>query len=301
MKNSWFMAVLCLMLSAIGFTSCQDGDWDDLDVTPAEAYGNNSITEHNVITLEQLKAMPRYHGALTTSRDTMLVTDDIQLKLRITGNDIGGNIYNYVSAQDTNGDAILIYVYAGGLYSYLPVGQEILIDLKGLYVGSNGTQPCISTPYKTSSGNVYPKNMPYYMWQEHFKITGFDASAQNCQPKEFLYASEFEKAWKADPAKLAGKLVTIRGVTIRDADGKNVWGTKASLAAINDFSVKRYITGVSSSIFVNTSTSAKFAAEVIPTGYIDLTAVIVRYNNDCQLTLRTADDAKPAQFNVCNQ
>ncbi len=284
------MTVLCLLIAFVGFTSCQDGDWDDLNVSPAEAYGNNDITEHNVITIEQLKAMPRYKKALTSSRDTMYVSDDIQLKLRITGNDIGGNIYNYVSAQDENGDAILIYIYAGGLFSYLPVGEEILINLKGLYVGSNGTQPCISTPYMTSSGNVYPKNMSFWIWQDHFKITGFNASAPNCQPEEFT-AAEFEQAWKATPEKLAGKLVTIKGITIRGADGKNVWGTKSSLAAENDFSVKRYITGVSSTIFVNTSTSAKFAAEVIPTGTIDLTAIVVRYNNDCQLTLRTANDA----------
>lgn len=292
MNSSWLMAVLCLLI--VGFTSCQGGDWDDFSVTPQEAYGNNDITEHNVITIEQLKAMPRYKKALTSSRDTMHVTDDVQLKLRITGNDIGGNIYNYVSAQDANGDAILIYVYAGGLFSYLPVGQEILINLKGLYVGSNGTQPCVSTPYMTSSGNVYPKNMSFWIWQDHFKITGFDATAPNCQPAEYT-AADFDKAWKSAPEKLAGKLVKLKGITIREADGKNVWGTKSALAAVNDFNVKRYISGVSSNIFVNTSTSAKFAAEIIPTGKLDLTAVVVRYNNDCQLTLRTANDAVPSK------
>lgn len=291
MKNSWFMAVLCMMIAFVGFTSCQDGDWDDLNVSPAEAYGNNSITEHNVVTIQELKAMAKYKKALTASRDTMYVSDDIQLKLRITGNDIGGNIYNYVSAQDSIGDAILIYIYAGGLYSYLPVGQEILINLKGLYVGSNGTQPCISTPYMTSSGNVYPKNMSNWIWQDHFKIIGFDAS--KAQPEEYS-AVDFKNAWKANPEKLAGKLVTIKGVTLKEADGKNVWGTKEALAAVNDFTVKRYFKELTTNIYVNTSTSAKFAAEIMPTEKIDLTCVIVRYGNYAQLTLRTADDAKPA-------
>lgn len=293
-KNSYLLIALCFAASLLGFTSCQNGDWDDLDTSAAQAYGNNNITEHNVVTIAQLKAMStKYNKALTSSRDTCYVSDDVQLKLRITGNDVGGNIYNYVSANDQNGDAILIYVYTGGLYSYLPVGQEILLNLKGLYVGANGTQPCVSTPYMTSSGNVYPKNMPYFLWMEHFKITGYDASAANCQPQVYT-ATEFAAAWKASPDKLAGKLVTIKGVTLKEADGTKTWGKKSELAAVNDFTVKRYFKELNTNIYANTSTSAKFAAEIMPKGQIDLTCVIVRYGNYAQLTLRTADDAKPA-------
>lgn len=291
MKTIKFM-IVALMATAGLLASCQDGDWDVLKVTPEEAYGNNSITEHNVITIKELTEMPKYKKALTSSRDTMYVSDDVQLKLRITGNDIGGNIYNYVSAQDANGDAILIYVYAGGLYSYLPVGQEILVDLKGIYVGSNGTQPCISTPYMTSSGNVYPKNMSFWIWQKHFKIVGFNPAAPNCQPATYT-AAEFNSLWKTNPAQLAGKLITLTRVTMKEADGKKTWGAKKDLAQTNDFSVKRYINGLNSNIFVNTSTSAKFASEVMPSDSINLTGIVVRYNSDCQITLRTAGDAEP--------
>lgn len=289
MKSSWFMAVLCMALAFVGLTSCQNGDWDDPNIPASEAFGNSSLQEKNVITIAELKSM---YKALNQSRDTAYVDKDVQLKLRITGNDVGGNIYNYVSAQDENKDAILIYVYTGGLFAYLPVGQEILLDLKGLYVGSNGTQPCVSVPYMTSSGNVYPKNMSAWIWHQHFKILGYDPTQDNCKPEVFKSASDFATLWKSNPEKLAGKLVTLKGVEINGADGKITWGSKKELASVNDFNVKRYIKGVSSNVFVNTSTSAKFASEIVPTGKIDLTAVVVRYNNDAQLTLRTADDAK---------
>ena len=285
--NSAFMAVVCLMLTMLGITSCQDGDWDEPDTTAAEAFGNSALQETNVVTIAQLKTM---YSALKQSRDTAYVDRDVQLKLRITGNDIGGNIYNYVAAQDENGDAILIYVYTGGLYSYLPVGQEILVDLKGLYVGANGTQPCISVPYMTSSGNVYPKNMSGWLWHQHFKLLGYDPTAANCQPKEYT-ATEFAAAMK-NMDTLAGKLVTIKDVTLSAANGVKKWAPESDLASVNDFTVKRYIQGLNQNAYVNTSTSAKFASEVMPTGKINLTCIVVRYGNYAQLTLRTADDAK---------
>lgn len=286
MKKVFYMAVAAIATLGL-LNSCMDGGYDDVtNKTTQELYGNNDIVEHNVISIAELKQM---YKSLNNSRDTATVKEDIQLKLRVTGNDVGGNIYSYFSAIDENGDAILVYIYSGGLFAYLPVGQEILIDLKDLCVGSNGTQPSIGGVYKTSSGNVYPKNLNNFIWQKHFKLLGCDAS--KVQPKEFT-ASEFGNAWKNDKNALAGQLITLKGVTIQGADGKARWGTKEDVAAEGDFTVKRYISGLTSDIYINTSTSAKFAAEPMPKGTVDVTAVVVRYNNYAQLTLRTADDAK---------
>lgn len=286
MKKIFFMIVASIATLSL-LNSCMDGGYDDVtNKTTKDVYGNNDIIEHNVVSIAELKQM---YKALNNSRDTATVKEDIQLKLRVTGNDVGGNIYSYFSAVDENGDAILVYIYAGGLYAYLPIGQELLIDLKDLCVGSNGTQPCIGGVYKTSSGNVYPKNLNNFIWQKHFKLLDCDAS--KVAPKEYT-ASEFASAWKKDKTSLAGQLITLKGVTIKEADGTARWGTKADVAAEGDFTVKRYINGLSSDIYINTSTSAKFAAEPMPTGTVDVTAVVVRYNNYAQLTLRTANDAK---------
>ena len=290
MKKVFYLAVA--MIATLGLlNSCMDSGYDDVTgMTTQEVYGNNDLVEHNVISIADLKTK---YKALNNSRDTATVTEDLMLKLRVTGNDVGGNIYSYFSAIDENGDAILVYIYAGGLFAYLPVGQEVLIDLKDLCVGSNGTQPCIGGVYKTSSGNVYPKNLNNFIWQKHFKLLGCDAS--KAQPKEFT-ASEFASKWKTAAGKkdLAGQLVTIKGVTIQGANGTARWGTKADVAAAGDFTVKRYLSSLSSDIYINTSTSAKFAAEAMPTGTVNVTAVVVRYNNYAQLTLRTAGDVQAA-------
>ena len=256
------------------------------DVTTQTAYGNDTITEHNVITLKQLREMPKYKNVLTQYRDYKLVDDDLQLKVRVTGNDIGGNIYNKVAVQDENGDAIFICVYSGGMFSYLPVGQELIINLKDLYIGTYGYQQQIGTPYTTSSGNTYPGRMAVSLWMKHFKLLGKpDTTAPNVQPVEFTSAIQ------KDMENNAGKLMTLKNVEIAAANGKATWAPENG----SDFSISRTIKGYPSSVVVYTSTSAKFAAEVMPTGKVDITGIFSRYSTTWQIQLRTADDVKPAQ------
>src|SRR3712207_6493705 len=121
-----------IMLAAmtILMASCMDGGYGDNTATTETAYGNNSLTETKVVTIGELCSMEKYSNVMSQYRDYKLVDDDIQLKLRVTGNDLGGNIYNKIAAQDANGDAIIICIYSAGLHSFLQVGQEILVDLK---------------------------------------------------------------------------------------------------------------------------------------------------------------------------
>ena len=287
------LLALTAFATALLTTSCQDGGYGDMDhVSAITAYGNPNITERNVVKLQDIEALYTEFNE-SSYRGCKDVDKDIQLKLRVTANDIGGNIYNYIACEDvTSGDgkSVLIYIYSGGLFSYLPVGQEILVDLKGLAVGTNGYQQAISTPYMTSSGNTYPKNMPYWVWQEHFKIVGFNPDA--VRPQEFTVA-EFKNAVSQNIGKLAGRVVTIKDAEIAEADGTNMWAPESDLSG-TDFTVKRSIKGLPSSVSINTSPSAKFSNDVMPTGKVDITALVVRYNKDCQLTLSTANDGKPA-------
>ena len=274
--------LFALMTVAGMMTSCMDGGYDDLsDITTQKAYGNDTITEHNVVTLNELRNNPKYKYILKQYRDDQLVDDDLQLKLVVTGNDIGGNIYNKVALQDENGDAIFVCVYSGGMFSYLPVGQEILINLKGLYIGTYGYQQQIGTPYTTSSGNTYPGRMSKDLWMKHFKLLG----KKSVEPIEFT--TDMENSFNSH----AGKLMTIKNVTIKGADGNTTWAPENG----SDFSISRYINGFSSSVVIYTSTSAKFAAEKIPTGKVNVTGIFSRYGTTWQILLRTASDVQPAE------
>lgn len=75
-------------------------------------------------------------------------------------------------AVDDGTGAILICISQGGLFGYLPVGQEILVNLKDLYIGTYGYQPQIGTPYTNASGKTFPSRMNKTVWQQHFKLMG---------------------------------------------------------------------------------------------------------------------------------
>lgn len=283
---------IILAMMTIMMASCMDGGYGENEATTESAYGNQAIVESNVVTIKELCAMDKYKNVMTQYRDYKLVDDDIQLKVRVVGNDLGGNIYNKVAVQDANGDAILICVYAGGMHSYLPVGQELLVDLKGLYVGTYGYQKQIGVPYTTASGNTYPGRMPNFLWQQHFKLIGTpDPTAANCQPIECT------DAILNDIDNYAGKLMTLKGVTLKDANGENMWApsgdTVAEEEANTDFSISRNVTGISSSkLVIYTSTSAKFAHEIIPSGKVNITGVFTQYNKLYQVQMRSIEDCE---------
>lgn len=285
---------ILLAMLTIMTASCMDGGYGDNTATAKDAFGNNSITETKVVTIKELCQMEKYSAVMSQYRDYKFVDDDIQLRVRVTGNDQGGNIYNKVALQDKNGDAILVCVYSGGMHSYLPVGQEILINLKGLYIGTYGYQRQIGVPYTTASGNTYPGRMANYLWQQHFKLVDTTIADSAIEPVEFTndILNNLDNN--------AGKLMTLKGVELADADGKTTWAPSGNTVAEDelntDFSIERAVKGYSKTkLIIYTSTSAKFAHEVIPTGKVNITGIFTRYNKVYQVQMRTINDIKPAE------
>lgn len=291
MKNIKYLLMLVLACSL--FTGCMDDDWDTPNAEALnKAYGNQEIAETNVITIGSLKE--QYESVINASTNSYeQITEDVQIKGRVVGNDIGGNIYNEVSIDDGTG-AILICISQGGLFSYLPVGQEIVVDLKGLYIGGYGKQAEIGMPYTNAKGNSYVSRMSRILWNKHFKLTGVaDASkvvaeefdVSKCTKEEYFTANN-------------GKLMTIKNVEFTNADGKTTFAPSEEKDAAN--SVNRGLTqdGTKLStdkIVVRTSTYADFAAQPLPTGKLNITGVFTRYRTTWQILIRDERDIQPAE------
>jgi hypothetical protein len=282
MKNIKYIlfALVCIL-----FSSCMGDSYADpnLDESP---YGNNALTETNVITIAQLKA--KYSSVISNSGMEQ-VTDDIQIKGIITGNDIQGNIYNEVAIQDATG-AFLICIAQGGLYGYLPVGQEVLVDLKGLYVGAYGMQGEIGTPYTSASGSTYVSRMSRALWDQHYKLIGTADTSKVVS--EIFNVSKLKDANYL--AANCGKLMTIKNVKLKVADGKAVFAPNDGTVTLTANCANRELSGYSSSnIVVRTSTYADFANDVMPTEAVDITGIFTRFRSTWQILLRsTADIAK---------
>lgn len=295
---------LLLALVCVAFAGCMDGDWD-APSTENTVYGNPNIKETKVISIKDLKT--KYNKEITTLGEYQEITEDIQLKVVVTANDIQGNMYNEICVQDATG-GIFIGISQGGIFGYLPEGTEILIDLKGLCIGNYRRSATIGTPYTNKDGEVSVSRMPRALWQEHFTYTGYRA---HVKPEVFADGST-PTTW--DINMDAGKLGTLKNVTIKQAGyfdaSKGENGTYInepfvpgeSAFVIPGFSTSWYFNeqisdsrnGVAVQIY--TSEYADFAAMKLPTGKVNVTGVLKHYcnkqgkNDSWEIIMRSIDD-----------
>ncbi len=281
------LKIFIILAMACGMTtSCMDGNWDESQKTAAEAgVGNSSIQETNVITIDSLKT--RYKANISKDhRDAgsyAEVTEDLQIKGYVTGNDISGNIYNEIAIDDGTG-AIIVSISEGGLYGIFPVGAEVLIDLKGLCVGSYGKQAVIGTPYTNANSVTYVSRMSRALWAQHYKITG---NSRIIEPIDFAN-------WAVNDANglaYAGKLVTLKNVTFKGANGTETYANAGSGAGSKSVYFNEYGTRV----MLYTSNYADFAANTLPTGTVNVTGIMKRYNTSWKIIIRTLNDVEYVQ------
>ena len=210
----------------------------------------------------------------------------------------------------------------------LPVGQEILVNLKGLYIGIYGNNVQIGTPYTNSSGRTFPSRMSFNTWNEHFKILG-NADASKVVPEEFdadlfvNYMNKNYKAYKDESGKEftkfeqleakyinyvkshRGKLMTLKNVEMDKADGTMTWAPEADKDPGNGVSRtvkingRVYTSGNNSFMVVRSSTYADFAAKAMPKGKVNLTGIFTvyatnpsKYGYTWQILLRSIDDVE---------
>ena len=247
------MTLACVLLA-----SCMADDYAAPETDEAP-FGNNYIEETNVITIAQLKAK---YATVIANDDMKQITDDIQIKGVVVGNDIEGNIYN-----------------------------EVSIDDRGLYIGAYGGQGEIGTPYTSASGSTYVSRMSRSIWNAHFKLLG-EAHPENVVPVEFDLNKVTDTKYMAENC---GRLMVLKNVRLTAATGTAVYAPSDGSVQLTSNCANRAFDGIGSGdLVLRTSTYADFANNVMPTGKIDVTGVFTRYRNTWQILLRTLSDVQPA-------
>lgn len=289
------------LVMGLGLTSCMDDDWKaPSGDTPA--YGNNTLQEKNVISIAELKE--KYGITKDMINDTVRIDDGIQIKGVVTGNDAEGNIYNEIALQDETG-GILVCIAQGGLCGQMQVGQEVLIDLGGLYIGAYRSQPQIGVPYTSTSASgaksTYPSRIARAEWLTRFKLIG-KPDAKKLVAKEFDYESL--KGNETELYKYAGCLVKATGVGFAKADGKTTYAPKSE-GASTGYGVmrafKNMTTGkdyTTNEFGVRTSCYSDFAAEKLPEGKLTVTGILTcyksqtKYKATAQILMRQQSDVQ---------
>ena len=276
------IALLCGL-----FTACQDGDWDEPSFSNGAPFGNNEITEDGLITIAEL--IDRYPNVFESTDRNVQITENIKIKGRVTGNDLGGNIYKQFFLQDDT-RAICIAVNQNGLNGFLAEGQEVLVDLRGLYIGGYRQMPEIGQPYNGNSIGRMSKDI----WAKHFKLVG-DVNPEAIQPVDFATVMNDKNA-------NCGKLVVLNNVTFASANGTTCFAGKNAPTSGGNY-VNQNATYQGKSIIIRTSTYADFAAQILPYDTeakkalpCNIVGIASRFGSDWQIMIR-----KPADIQVIGQ
>ncbi len=266
---------LAIAITSMGLTACMDKDWEAPQFDEP-LYGNNSIMKEEgdkVITIGELKE--KYSSLINDSTDGVKeITDDWQLQVVVNGNDEGGNLYKQISIQDHTG-AIIVGINGSNLYPYMPVGQQLLINLKGLYIGGYRKQAQIGALYRDGIGR-----MDTDVWEQHVRLL---------KPGEIeakVDTVDFDE--NADKYALSGRIVRLSGVTI-SGEGTQVLAPEDGSVTLTSNCANRLINN-KSSLVLRTSSYSKFANRAIPKGKVDVYGVCTRFNNTWQILMRTESD-----------
>ena len=246
------MAAVCAL-----FASCMGDSYAEPAETGSAPYGNNELTETNVISIAQLKS--NYANYIATDYRNGIsyakVTDDIKIKGVVTSSDAAGNIYQEIALQDATG-AIIVSVAQGGQHGPLPA----------------------------SIGRISRAT-----WDQHYKIL---STGNKVEPTEFASGST-PTTWNLDTD--GGKLGIIRNVSFKSSNNSKVTDTFADANGgagsvswtLNEQDGKKVI--------VYNSNFAKFANNKVPTGKVDIVGVFKRFNNQWEIIIRSLDDIKSAE------
>lgn len=281
------------LVISFGAASCMNEDWSD-PTGETSPFGNSQLQETNVVSI---KSLIDEYGAKQKDKvnDTVRIADGVQIKGIVTGNDMEGNLYNQVTIDDGTA-GMIICVAQGGMFGQLAIGQEILVNVGGLYYGTYRTQPQIGTPYTNFEKNqTYPSRMNRNEWQSRFKVIG-KADPTKVSPVVVEKASDLNIEAKA--YALAGRLVTLKNVEFNEP-GKTF--APESEGYTTGYGVTRYFKGFTAQkkqIGVRTSCYADFAAETVPSGKVNVTGILTcykssltsSYGNTVQLVLRSSKD-----------
>ena len=271
---------LAIAITSMGLTACMDKDWEAPQFDEP-LYGNNSIMKEEgdkVITIGELKE--KYSSLINASTDGVKeITDDWQLQVVVNGNDEGGNLYKQISVQDPTG-AIIVGINGSNLYPYMPVGQQLLINLKGLHIGGYRKQAQIGALYNGSIGR-----MDTDVWEQHVRLL------KEGEIEAKVDTVDFDE--NADKYILSGRIVKLSGVTI-SGEGTQVLAPEDGSVALSSNCANRLING-KSSLVLRTSSYSKFANRAIPKGKADVYGVCTRYNNTWQILMRTESDLQEIQ------
>lgn len=282
--------ILCLgLLLGAGLTGCQDSyNAPELQVPVATMEANTTIAELKTLFGDEVAVQAPY---LDEDKQIPYV-----IKGRVISSDASGNIYRSLVVQDRTA-AIAISINRGSLYTSYPLGQEVVINVTGLWIGqyNNLIQLGWLGDYQ---GNPQISFMSYDLFANHTQKSGLPE-------KTFKYIGFGKEAPVKDPYIIVSSLEEISSIAGAGEEYRNMMsqlveipnvafvdGGKATFAPYQD-NADRYIQDVANpslQLNVRCSGYSSFYNDTVPTGTGTVRGILSRYGDNWQLLLRDKND-----------
>ena len=219
------------------------------------------------------------------------VTEDEVIHGWVTANDVSNNIYKTVYITDGS-SSLSISINQNELYKKFRVGQEIVLPMKGHYVGKATGQMYVAAPYwyvnkNNGSQTLECLNMSS---EEMESLVQFNKLPDLSKVDTIdVTISDFQDKFDAETLlKYQGMLVRLTDVEIVEADGVTTFANAA------DNSTNRYLMDKDGKkLILRNSRSADFSTEILPLGRHDVVGILGFYQTSSptwQFYLRTIDD-----------
>ena len=264
-------SVSAMMLTVAVITICISCK-KQFDAPPA--YVPPSITANT--TIKQLKAL------LTASGSVVQITTDAIIRGVVIGDDKSGNLFKSLVIQDATG-GILIRLEGNSLYTSYPVGQEVFLKCKGLYLGDYNRLIQIGGGVDNSSTPPSVTTIPSALFNQYI-VKG---SASNVvQPKTVTVADLTTDLQDS----MQNRLIKLEGFEFAAADTTKTYANATTNPPGSVNFVLKNCDG--NTITLRNSGYADFAAISVPNGNGAIVAIYTVFGNTKQLTIRDTSDLK---------
>lgn len=279
---------MALLLGA-ALSGCQDSyDAPELVSPDAKLEANTTLAEFKTLFGDQIAVQTPYKD------------EDEQipyiLKGRVVSCDASGNIYRMLVIQDETA-AIAISINRGSLYTNYPLGQEVVLNATGLWIGqyNNLIQLGWLGDYQ---GALQLSFMAYNLFAQHTELNGLP-------DPEFKYVNYGKPAPADSPYCIVATLDQISSIAGAGEEYRNMMsqlveipnvkfvdGGKETFAPYQD-NADRYIQDISNpslQLNVRCSGYSSFYNDTVPTGSGSVRGILSRYGDNWQLLLRDRND-----------
>ena len=268
MKKSliYIYTALLALAGSVSLSSCDDDfERPPMVVPTAKRHANTTIAELKT----KFYTGESNYATLVEKRDD---GTDYIIKGRVISSDQAGNFFKQLVIEDETG-AIQVNIDSYDLYKSYQYGQEIVIDVTGLYVGAYGKLMQIgSTP-----NNNYPERIASDLATKQIEVNGL-AEPEKIVAGEYTIAALNDLISNQEEflAKQC-RLVSIKDVTFKDAG-------KATLAD-KEKNTSRTISDGTGDMIVYTSGYSDFYDYYCPEGKGTIVGILSFFNRSWQIRL----------------